>query len=87
MARPTIYGPKHRAERRRLAPLVAAGRCYCTEPICLMGDRWIPPGTPWNLAHNRATGGYHGPSHERCNKSEGAVWKQQRPVVVRRWAL
>jgi hypothetical protein len=92
------YGAEHQAERKRLAPTVQAGRAYCTEPICLMDDRWIEPGTPWDLAHDRdaGPGRYHGPAHRRCNRSEGARWlallKQldlddPREPALNRWTL
>lgn len=66
------YGPLHAKIRAQYAPSVAAGHEICTEPICLMPGRRIPPGTPWDLAHNRSTGGYRGPAHARCNRAEGA---------------
>lgn len=67
------YGWAHAKARRRYAPLVAAGNAWCTEPRCLMTSRWIPPGSSWDLAHNRTTGEYRGPAHTRCNRSEGAT--------------
>src|SRR5690348_3032271 len=73
------YGPAHQAERERLRPTVDAGHAYCAEPRCLQAEdgygRWIEPGTPWDLAHNRATGDYHGPAHARCNRSEAATYR------------
>lgn len=60
-----------------MAPLVNAGQAYCAQPQCLMPTRWIRPGTPWDAAHNRATGEYYGPAHRRCNRSEGARYKQR----------
>lgn len=64
------YRYAHQQERKRWAPVVAAGEAYCTEPICLMRSRWIPPGTPWHLSHDAATGRWIGPSHRRCNLAE-----------------
>lgn len=72
------YGTQHQALRRELAPKVAAGDAHCTEPICHDPDgtgRWIAPGRPWDLAHNRDTGGYRGPAHQHCNRREGAEWR------------
>lgn len=67
------YGNQHQQERERLRPHVERGETHCTEPICLMPDRWIEPGTPWDLAHDRANPGcYHGPAHAKCNRAEGA---------------
>ena len=73
MAAPA-YGAEHQRERDLWRPTVDAGQAHCAEPICLMPDRWIEPGTPWDLAHDRREGGYHGPAHKRCNSSEGAVY-------------
>jgi hypothetical protein len=74
------YGAAHQRERERLRPSVEAGEAVCTEPICVLerlgATRWIPPGAPWDLAHDRHTGGYHGPAHRRCNRAEGARWKE-----------
>lgn len=92
------YGAKHQAERRRLAPLVEAGLASCTEPVCLMDDRWIEQGTPWDLAHDRDAGPgcYHGPAHRRCNRSEGIRWRNLRDLLeqdleaqppLNRWSL
>lgn len=57
-----------------MKPAVDAGQAYCTEPICLMRSRWIRPGSKWDAAHNRRTGGYRGPAHARCNRSEAATF-------------
>lgn len=83
------YGPDHQAERRALAPLVDAGQAHCTEPICLEPHRRIHPGTPWDLAHNREQPGtYHGPAHARCNRAEGARYRNQRQSEApHRWDL
>lgn len=90
------YGASHQAERERHRPDVDAGRAHCAEVICLMPTRWIQPGTPWDLAHNRATGGYLGPAHRWCNRAEGARWKQAlaagitrppQPRRANRWTL
>lgn len=86
---PTKYGSTHKRERARLAPTVDAGEAHCSEIVCLEEEdgrtRWIPPGTPWDLAHD-GPDTYRGPAHERCNRSEGAIrGNQQR--TPRRWAL
>jgi hypothetical protein len=83
------YGNMHAKLRRQLAPIVARGDAYCMEPVCLMVTRHIPAGTPWDLAHNRETGGYRGPAHQRCNRSEGAHhlngFKRRRRWTSRAW--
>lgn len=66
------YDREHTAVRARWRPLVDAGQAYCAEIECLEDDRWIPPGTPWDLAHDHQNGGYLGPAHPRCNRTEGA---------------
>jgi len=74
------YGGRHQRLRGQVRQQVDAGEAYCTEVICLEEldgrSRWIEPGTPWHLAHDRAAGPgmYLGPAHERCNTSEGAAW-------------
>lgn len=65
------YNYKHEQVRAALRRSVDAGQAWCAEDHCLMPTRWIPPGTPWDLAHNRATGGYLGPAHAKCNRTEG----------------
>jgi hypothetical protein len=65
------YGYDHRKLRDRTARTVNAGGAQCAELICLMPDRWIPPGTRWDLAH-AADGSYLGPAHARCNRAEAA---------------
>lgn len=40
-----------------------------------MPTRWIQPGTPWDLAHDRSRPGFYlGPAHAKCNRAEGARW-------------
>ena len=82
------YGHGHRAARRHWAPIVAAGNGWCCEEICLMGDRWIAPGTAWHLAHHADRSlGYRGPAHAKCNLVEGArrgYQAQQRTYAMRR---
>ena len=70
------YGFAHQQERDRWRPIIAAGRGECTEPICLLPTRQIAPGSHWDLAHNRQTGGYRGPAHRKCNRAEGARHKE-----------
>jgi hypothetical protein len=81
------YGNHHQQLKAKLQPTIDAGLAYCAEPICLMPDRWIEPGQPWDLAHNRDTGGYHGPAHPRCNRSEGIRHRNATRRPYRRWAL
>jgi hypothetical protein len=66
------YGSEHQRARAQLAPVVAEGRAWCTEPVCLMRSRWIRPGSDWDLAHLPDRSGYRGPAHARCNRSEGS---------------
>jgi hypothetical protein len=80
------YDRKHRAERERHRPSVERGEWDCQEVICLMPSRWIEPGMAWDLAHDRSIpGAYLGPAHEKCNRTEGAIARQQGPVS--RWVL
>jgi hypothetical protein len=79
------YDHKHRAVRDQYRPTVDAGQAWCAEPVCKQANRWIQPGTPWDLSHDRANGGYLGPSHAGCNRSEGGREKHKRQR--RRWSL
>ena len=63
------YDAAHDRERAKWAPVVAAGQAWCMETECLMEDRYITPGTPWDLAHNKNRDGWRGPAHRRCNRA------------------
>lgn len=73
------YGVDHQRERRHHEPRVNRGEAECNELVCLEvrdgRSRWIMPGTAWDLAHDRANGGYLGPAHARCNRAEAARFK------------
>lgn len=71
------YRGKHLQLRAQLAPSVAEGRAYCAEVRCLYPSRWIRPGSRWDLAHDRINGGYRGPAHARCNRSEAATYRNR----------
>ena len=73
MAKPQHRTAAHRAARRSLDQIVKAGQAYCAEPICLMPDRWIAPGTPWHVSHDTTGTVVIGPSHARCNLTEAAI--------------
>lgn len=89
------YGSGHRREKESWRQYVDAGMTHCAELVCLMPNRWIPPGTPWDLAHDRRNPGkYLGPAHKRCNASEGARYgnairratsRRTAPVRSRAW--
>jgi hypothetical protein len=86
------YGAAHQAERKRWEPVVAAGRAWCCETVCVnTAGRWIPPGTGWHLAHNTAGTAYLGPAHAACNEADGGRRSRQglpraRPrAQARRW--
>ena len=73
MPAPKYSTPEHRAQRKQLAGLIAAGDGWCVEAVCLMPSRWIEPGTPWDVAHDSTGTQYRGAAHSRCNRSEGAT--------------
>ena len=82
--------PRHRAERKKWARVVASGEAWCCEPVCLMPSRWIAPGTPWDVAHDTSGSQYLGPSHRACNRSEGATRgnrKRNGRLTSERWVL
>lgn len=83
------HTPQHRAQREHWAPIVAAGQAWCSETRCLMASRWIPPGTPWDVAHTPDGLAYLGPAHAKCNRSEGASRgnRQRGRSSRRRWVL
>jgi hypothetical protein len=64
------YGGAHEALRKRWEPKVAAGKAYCHEPVCIKADRWIEPGSEWDLAHQDDRRYYRGPAHRECNAEE-----------------
>jgi hypothetical protein len=66
------YRGEHQRLKEAFRIAVNAGQAWCTEDTCLMPTRWIPPGTAWDLAHNHQIGGYKGPAHAKCNRTEGA---------------
>jgi hypothetical protein len=74
---------EHRQAREAWAPTVAAGQAECAEIRCLMGERLIVPGTPWDMAHDRVNGGYLGPAHRGCNRSEGATFGNRLRGLIR----
>lgn len=84
------YGTEHQAKRAEWQPLVDAGHVNCHADLCLMLDRWIAPGTPWDLGHNPDRTIWTGPEHRRCNRSEGARRGNQTRGTTRasrRWVL
>lgn len=95
------YGGPHQQERARWKPTVERGEAWCAEVVCLEQQdgrsRWIRPGTSWDLAHDRANPGrYLGPAHRRCNRAEGARFKNRggrwvqpepEPRTANRWVL
>lgn len=83
------YGRAHQVEKDKHRPTVDSGQALCTEPICLMPDRWIKPGTAWDLSHDRLNGGYLGPSHATCNRAEGGRWRhvKRQAQAATRWII
>jgi hypothetical protein len=61
------YGGRHQAERKRWAPLVAAGDVACAR--CGLP---IAPGMAWDLGHTEDRNGWTGPEHMACNRIAGA---------------
>lgn len=75
MTRRYNWGHEHRKQREFWRPVVEAGEAYCSEPVCLMPSRWIPPWTPsrmWHVSHDPTGTVWLGPSHRRCNLAEAA---------------
>lgn len=89
MAKPQYRTPEYVAARKAAAKDVAAGIAVCSEPICKLSSRWIPPGSDWHLSHDPTGAHILGPSHARCNTSEAA--RRNNPkrarTNVHRWVL
>ena len=71
MAKPQYATKEYRYQRKRWAPIVAAGQALCAQPVCLMTSRHIPAGAPFDLAHDDSGYVILGPAHQRCNRSDG----------------
>jgi hypothetical protein len=65
------YGNAHQKLRARWRAVVEAGQAACQAEVCLMPDRRIIPGSPWDLGHKPGKMGYRGPEHRLCNRHEG----------------
>jgi hypothetical protein len=61
------YDAKHKAERKRLEPIVARGGIACAR----CGEPIVPP-EPWDLGHTDDRTGWTGPEHRDCNRADGA---------------
>lgn len=61
------YDAKHKAERKRLEPIVARGGA-----ICARCDEEIVPPEPWDLGHTDDRATWTGPEHRDCNRAAGA---------------
>ena len=62
------YDRAHERERERWRPAVEAGQVDCRAPTCVMPERRIHPGQPWDLDHRDDRRGYRGPAHAPCNR-------------------
>lgn len=80
---------KHKALRVIYGARIQAGNGWCTEPVCLMPSRAIPPDTPsteWHVPHNEDGVTYRdGPAHARCNTADGG--RRNRRPRTRLWIL
>lgn len=91
MAKPKYATRRHKQARDSYASLIASGRAYCAEDICLEEregrTRWIEPGTPFDAAHTDDGLAYKGPAHARCNRADGARRGNRDRVKARRRKL
>lgn len=91
MAAPQYNAASYKQAKEAARPNVNAGLAYCTEIICVMPTRWIPPGTRWVICHDHRDPTGHallGPGHARCNESENARRNNpKRAQKTRRWSL
>lgn len=87
------YNTQHyKKTKASLRPEVEAGLAHCAEIVCVMRTRWIPPGSPWALAHDHRdpTGlTLLGPAHRRCNLAESARRNNPKRAkrALTRWIL
>ena len=91
MTKPQYRTPDYRAARKQLGALVRAGQAECKQPVCVMDDRWIEPGTPWDVAHDDAGYRILGAAHARCNRHEGGKKRHRKfstgNLAPERWIL
>jgi hypothetical protein len=92
VAKPQYSTDTHRAMVAQCRAIVDSGHGWCTEPICLMPTRYIPPGSPVDAAHD-GPDAYRGPAHPKCNRSEGgkrgnrSAMRRPGRRAFTRWAL
>jgi hypothetical protein len=79
------YGAQHVAQRKAWVPRVQAGTVLCHAKVCLMPNRTIVPGTPWDLGHTEDRTAWTGPEHRRCNRADGGRRRGRRSRKV--WKL
>ena len=76
---------EYRDARAKAHRDVEAGLAYCAQPVCVMTTRWIPPGTPNDVAHDDSGTVILGPADARCNRSDGG--KRRHAPKLTRWVL
>lgn len=75
------YGAAHQAERRSWErELARVGVVECHARVCLMPDREIYDGDPWDLGHTEDRTGWTGPEHPKCNRTEPQLRGQAEPA-------
>ena len=60
-------GTRHRQERARIGVLVRGGKA-----VCVLCGLPIEKDALWDLDHKPDLSGYRGPTHQSCNRSDGA---------------
>lgn len=76
---------EYREARTRYRTLIESGQGWCAQPVCVMADRWIPPGADFDTAHDDSGTVILGPAHTKCNRSDGG--KRRWRAKVTRWVL
>jgi hypothetical protein len=71
--------PEYREARTKWGRVVQYGAAYCHQPVCVMEDRYIEPGSRWDLAHDDTGTLILGPAHARCNRSEAGKKRHRKP--------
>jgi hypothetical protein len=88
MSKPQYRTPEYRAAVRSYKRRQQAGEwLVCVEAICLHPSRDIAPDQAVDVAHDTSGTVILGPSHMRCNRSEGATRGNRMRAGVGRWVL
>jgi hypothetical protein len=78
--------PEYRRIRDALKRMNQQTDMVCAQPICVMPNRVIHRGDPFDTAHDDAGLAVIGPAHPRCNRHEAGK-KRHRPTQPNNWIM